>query len=175
MNEEASVGKRPSAYPDEKVSVVGFEYRTPLHLTRDIEAVQRRTSEDADYVLSQDYEVVAFIEDSGGTKEFAICVPGNFLTDLSSVPWWGRWLVSRVGPHLEASIVHDWLYVAWQHENKEDISEETRGFADDVFRAAMKEAKVEGWRIWVIYQAVHLGGRSAFYGTDDTLFRDATP
>ena len=23
MNEEASVGKRPSAYPDEKVSVVG--------------------------------------------------------------------------------------------------------------------------------------------------------
>lgn len=61
---------------------------TPLHLTRDIEAVRRRTGEDADYVLSQSYEAVALIEDSGGTKEFAICVPGNLLTDLSSVPGW---------------------------------------------------------------------------------------
>ena len=136
--------------------------------------MQRRTGEDADYVLSHNYEAVAVIADSGGTKEFAICVPRSFLTDLSSVPRWGRWLVSRVGPHLEASIVHDWLYVAWQHEKK-DAMEAMRGFADDVFRAAMEEAKVMGWRIWLICQAVRFGGRSAFYGTDDILFRDAAP
>ena len=64
--------------------------------------------------------------------------------------------------------------MAWQHEKK-DATEAMRGFADDVFRAAMEEAKVEGWRIWLIYQAVHFCGRPAFYGTDDTLFREAAP
>ena len=174
MNEEATLGARPSAYPDEKVSVEAFKYRTPLHLTRDINAVQRRKGEDANYVLSERYKAVAFIEDRRGKKKFDICVPKNFLTDLSSVPWWGRWLVSRVGPHLEASIVHDWLYVAWQHD-KRDATEEMRGFADDVFRVAMEEANVKGWRIWLIYQAVHFGGKTAFYGTEDSLFRDAAP
>lgn len=174
MNKDANVETCLSVYPEGKVTVEGFKYRTSLHLTRDIEAVQRRREGDANYVLSQRYEAVVFIEDGGGKKEFEICVPKTLLTDLSSVPWWGRWLVSRVGPHLEASIVHDWLYVAWQHEEK-DATEEMRGFADDVFRAAMEEAKVKSWRIWLIYQAVHFGGKSAFYGTDDTLFRDAAP
>lgn len=174
MSKDATLGAYASAYPSGKYSVEGFKYRTPLHLTRDIEAVRRRRGEDANYVLSQNYEAVAFIEDSGGKKKFEICVPKNLLTDLSSVPWWSRWLVSRVGPHLEASIVHDWLYVAWQHEKK-DATKEMRSFADDVFRAAMQEAKVKGWRVWLIYQAVRFGGKAAFYGTDDTLFRDVAP
>ena len=174
MNEDATVGTCSSAYPDGKVSVEGLKYETPLHLTRDIKAVQRRNGEDAGYVLSQSYKVVAVIEDSGGKKDFEICVPKSLLTDLSSVPWWGRWLVSRVGPHLEASIVHDWLYVAWQHEKK-DATEEMRGFADDVFRAAMQVAKVKGRQVWLIYQAVHFGGKRAFYGRDETLFHDVAP
>ena len=163
-----------SAYPGEEVEVRGFKYRTPLHLTRDIRAVRRRKGEDAKYVLSQPYQAVAIIQRGGSEEEFDIHVPVNFLTDLSSVPRWGRWLVSRVGPHLEASIVHDWLYVAWQDQRTE-ATEEMRGFADDVFRAAMKEAKVDGWRIWLIYQAVHRGGKKAFFRTDDSLFHEPAP
>ena len=40
---------------------------------------------------------------------------------------------SRVGPHLEASIVHDWLYVAWQLEEGTEATEEWRLFADESF------------------------------------------
>lgn len=181
MNEDGSAppGGAESAYPDtvKEVAVRGFEYKTPLHLTRDIEAVKRRKGEDANYVVSQPYGAVAIIERGGEEKRFDIRIPKGLLTDLSSVPPWGRWLVSRVGPHLEASIVHDWLYVAWQHEKieKSDLTEEMRGFADDVFRAAMRTAKVRSWRAWLIYEAVHRGGRKAFYGEDDTLFRDPMP
>ncbi|MDD9994161.1 MAG: DUF1353 domain-containing protein [Dehalococcoidia bacterium] len=169
MNEDRNT-TIASTYPGERVAVMGFEYRTPLHLKRDIKAVQVRKGEDANYVLSRPYEAVAIIRRGGGEERFDIRVPANLLTDLSSVPRWGRWLVGRVGPHLEASIVHDWLYVAWQDERMEKPTEEMRSFADDVFRAAMKVAKVDGWRIWLIYQAVHLCGKKAFYGRDGTLF-----
>ena len=136
--------------------------------------MQRRKGEDANYVLSRPYEAAAIVRREGSEERVDISIPERLLTDLSSVPWWGRWLVGRVGPHLEASIVHDWLYVAWQHEGK-GPTEQMRRFADDVFRAAMEEAKVDGWRAWLAYQAVHLGGTKAFYRRDSTLFHDPAP
>lgn len=77
-----------------------------------IEAVQWRKGEGANCVHSRLYDAVAIVRrDSRATE--------NLLTDLSSVPWTGWSLVSRVGPHLEASIVRDWLYIAWQRQRKE--------------------------------------------------------
>ena len=85
----------------------------------------------------------------------------GMFTDLSSVPRIARGIVGRVGPHLEASIVHDWLYVAWQVEEIKP-TDEMRQFADDVFRAGMQKAKVGALKRWAIYQAVRLGGRGTF-------------
>lgn len=161
-----------SAYPSAPVEVLAFRYESALHLTREIGAVKGRREEDANYVVASAYKAFVTIRPSGsGESRIGVCVPSGFLTDLSSVPWWGRWAVSRVGPHLEASIVHDWLYVAWQNEDGADATEERRRFADNVFRLAMKEAKVGRFRTWLIYHAVRLGGRKAFYGRDYPLFR----
>ena len=162
------------AYPDEPVEVVCFDYRSDLHLTRRIEAVQGRRGEDAEYALAQRYRawVTVKAEGDGKVSRLRISIPAGFLTDLSSVPRPGRWAVSRVGPHLEASIVHDWLYVAWQFEGGEP-TDRMRRFADDVFLAAMKKAEVRWFQRNLIYGAVRLGGWIPFRRKDDRLFVDA--
>lgn len=163
-----------SAYPDEPVDVLSFSYKSALHLAREIEAVRGRRGEDAKYVLSRPYEAVATVRSraNGAVFEIPVCVPKGFLTDLSSVPRWGRWAVSRVGPHLEGSIIHDWLYVAWQQEEGMEATEERRRFADDIFRQAMSEANVDVFQGWLIYTAVRLGGRDAFSDRNVPLFHD---
>ena len=162
-----------SAYPNGPVEVVGFSYDTDLHLTRGIEAVKHRRGEDADYVIGRDYKVIVDLTGAGAPAggEFEIIVPAGLLTDLSSVPRLATALtgIGRVGPHLEATIVHDWLYVAWQVENRQPTNL-MRTFADDVFRAGLDKAEVGGLRGWLIYQAVANFGESAFFGSNDRIF-----
>ena len=103
---------------------------------------------DADYFVARRYCSEVKLRLSNGEEcTFPIEVPRGLLTDLSLVPWWGRWLMGKVGAHLEASIAHDWLYVAWRDEvtwqGENGSPRWMRRFADDVFRAAMKEAGIE--------------------------------
>lgn len=151
-----------SAYPSGPVEVEGFCYCDNLYLSRARGAVKNRRGKDANYIVARQYHVLVKVKVAGATYWFPITVPAGLKTDLSSVPWWGRWYVGRVGPHLEASIIHDWLYVAWQHEGIK-ATEQRRKFADDVILAAMKEANVDCRRRWVIYKAVSWFGWSAFY------------
>ena len=150
-------------YPDKLVQVLGFEYLDPLVLTRKMRAVQRRTGEDASYVVAKDFCVCVKIREYGRdeTRWFLVRVPRGFLTDLYSPPLLARFLIGRVGPHLEASIIHDWLYTAWQLERLPQPTEQQRHFADEVFLAAMREAKV-GWKMWVMLLAVHFCGGFSF-------------
>jgi hypothetical protein len=132
-----------------------------------MKAVRGRRGQDASYVLAKNYRVCAQIRKCGSTKPewFCIEVPKCFLTDLSSAPRWARWYVSRVGPHLEASIVHDWLFVAWQCGDRVP-DEQMRRFADDVFLEAMRVARVSSWKRFVIYKASRWAGASMFYEKD---------
>jgi Protein of unknown function (DUF1353) len=85
------------------------------------------------------------------------------LTDLASVPRVARWLVDRVGPHLEAAIVHDFLYIAWQDvAGGRGAREEDRRFADELMRVAMESAKVGATSRFVIHNAVRSFGGRAF-------------
>ena len=97
--------------------------------------------------------------DSDKGEEFPIWVPRCLLTDLASIPWFRRLFVDRVGPHLEACIIHDWLYVAWQVEEREPM-ETMRTFVDDVLRVAMKKAGVNRFKLWVIYKVVRSLGKN---------------
>ena len=156
-----------TTYPSEPVAVLAFRYRDDLHLTRRIEAVKGRRSEDADYVVVATYRATVAVRSLAGgrTYDIPVRVPERFLTDLSSVPWWGRWYVGRVGPHLEASVVHDWLYAAWRVQGRRHRTERNRKFADDVFRAAMIAARTGRFRRAVVYRAVRWFGWCAFYLT----------
>ena len=150
-----------SAYPHRGVRVTGFRYLNDLHLTRQISAVKARRGRDANYVVAKNFEAEVQLESEGG-EPYPICVPADFRTDLASVPPLARGYIGRVGPHLEASVIHDWLYVAWREEKRRP-TEQMRRFADDVFLFAMAEAKVGQLTRSVIYKAVAWFGWKAFY------------
>ena len=171
-----------SAYPSGPVRVVGFCYRSPLHLKRNAKAEPRkkrnRTREEpANFILDQEYKACAHVEylsgeRKGETEWIPIVVPPRFLTDLSSVPWYARCLIGQAGPHLEASIVHDWLYCAWQREDGAEPDEDMRNFADDVFRQAMIRSNVRAWRRFIMYWAVRGCGWGWFVGEDQLFVKD---
>ena len=86
------------------------------------------------------------------------------MTDLASVPPVFRWYVGRVGRHLEASVVHDWLYVAWQHYELAP-ADDMRLFSDKVMLAAMLASGM-GCKAYVIYWTIQVFGTCIFYGTE---------
>ena len=135
--------------------ITQFEYLTPLHLRREIKAVKFRKRDDAKYIVAKPYKVKYKF---GNGDECSITIPKGMLTDLASVPRWARWLVSRVGPHLEASVVHDFLYIAWQDLNGIEACKKDWNFADNLMNAAMKEAKVNRVRRRLIYLALRTSG-----------------
>ncbi|MBL24935.1 MAG: hypothetical protein CMM48_13675 [Rhodospirillaceae bacterium] len=173
---------------DFEMTVVDFEYHTPLILYRGIESVRQRTDSDAEYVVGADYKVSFRLdtvdrEEFGDDDEFEdngdavsrddidlpagryeITVPKGMLTDLTSVPSVVRGIIGRVGPHLEAAIVHDFLYVAWQDVEGLEAREKDREFSDKLMRAAMASANVGSFQRRAIYDAVAEFGRSAYVG-----------
>ena len=156
------------AYPDGAVDVFKFCYRSNLHLSRKIARVQSRRGKDAAYIVTKPYRAHVKIKwcKDGKTGCFPICVPKGYETDLCSSPRFARSIVGRVGPHLEASIVHDWLYEAWQGRwgNKRlKPNCDMRRFADAVFLEALKEAKVAGWKRMCMWLVVRVCGRKIFY------------
>lgn len=114
------------------------------------------------YIVDGGYSAdVRITEADGASWVQTIRVPAGMRTDLASVPRWARWLVGRVGPHLEASILHDWLYIAWRH-HAISPTEWQRRFADRLLLAGMEAAGMD-WRRWVIYAAVRAGGWIPYY------------
>ena len=92
----------------------------------------------------------------------SIRAPRGTLTDLSSAPRLLRPFVGRVGPHLEATVVHDYLYVGWQVFNLTP-TDDMRLFSDKVMLAAMLASGM-GCKAYAIYWAIRLFGTCIFYG-----------
>lgn len=76
---------------------------------------------------------------------FVEMVPAGFVTDLASIPWWGRWLFNPDDPATaKPAIVHDWLLKqGW----------EQRAAAGE-FYAAMLANGVPIWKRKIYYFAV---------------------
>ncbi len=151
---------RPIAnpYPDTWTDLSDFEYRSALSLIRPVNTVQDRMGEDGNYILNRDFDVCLSIDGQG----HSITAPRGLITDLTSVPPLFRSIIGRVGPWLEAAILHDWLYRAWQVIPGKVPTERDRAFADRAMLIAMEAARV-GWpRRYVIYLAVRLFGGRAF-------------
>ncbi|MEE8515076.1 MAG: DUF1353 domain-containing protein [Alphaproteobacteria bacterium] len=153
----------PSPYPAPGWSeITDFEYSTTLRLCRAKVAVQRPDGEDANYIVDQPYTVHFKLDD----MDKSITVPKGMLTDLSSVPPGFRWIAGRVGRHLEASIVHDYLYIAWQDLPNPVAEDEDRDFSDALMLVAMEAANVGRVRRFLIHQAVKRLGGGAFRGAN---------
>ena len=118
----------------------------------------------ADYVLMQDYHVEVVFDD----KSLCIVVPKGMTTDLASVPKLFRSIVGRTGPHLEAAIIHDWLYVAWQLQDRKPTKADHK-FADDVLLAGMKAAGCSRYSRLAVWFAMKFSW-GVYKGRDKNIF-----
>ena len=86
-------------------------------------------------------------------KYKAVDVPIGFVTDFASIPrvFWS--LLRPDGEYTYPAILHDFLY--WTQERPRDV-------ADQIFKIGMEEFSISKTTIGTIYEAVRLGGASAW-------------
>ena len=130
----------PDPYPDQWSKISDFHYNSRLELGRDPEALMIGESRESCYMTLANYTVDFLVDD----LRCWLTVPAGMLTDLTSVPRIFRNVVGRVGPHLEAAIVHDYLYVAWQLLPLREARRNDWRFANQVMFAGLRAAKI-GW------------------------------
>jgi len=133
--------------------ITDFEYDSDLVILRMREACAIGTDREADYIVAAPYKITFRID--GEPHE--ITVPAGMLTDLVSVPRPLRWAIERVGPHLEAAIVHDFLFIAWTYAESESDRVPTREkwvFANRVMIAGLQAAGVSALKCWAIAWAL---------------------
>lgn len=163
MNVKDQISENP--YPEQACeSITGFIYQSDLILLRLKDAtLVRNKKRDADYIVAEDYTISCKLN---GDKELIITAPKGLLTDLVSVPYFLRGIVGRVGPHLEAGIVHDYLYNAWQDIPGYQAKKADRYFADRLLMAGMKQAKVNIIKRYIIYTMLRLFGNISYKKRD---------
>lgn len=139
--------------------VEGFTYLSNLLLirmaSRDVLGIPR----EAQYIVGENYSVSVRLD---GETVF-LTVPAGMLTDLASVPRIARSIVGRVGPHLEAAVVHDFLYRVWRDLPDVKPTKDMQRFADSVMLAGMHAAGMES-RAAIIYRSLRWFGKKAFFG-----------
>ncbi len=139
-------------YTGPKHKITAFRYQDWLVLGRAANTLKRGDRE-AMYVVMKDYSVSL---DVNG-KLMVIVVPKGMTTDMASVPWWARSIIGRVGSHLEACIVHDWLYIAWQLQDREPTKDDWR-WANKVLYAGLDAANCS----WLTRIAIKIAMETPF-------------
>jgi hypothetical protein len=133
---------------------------------RGIEAVKTANAHDADYIVGEPYTISYKLD--GSSRQ--VTVPKGMLTDLASVPRPAWSFINWVGPHLEVSIVHDFLYIAWQDVPGHSARKEDRKFADELMLLGMKKANMSWIKRNAIYSAVRIGGNGAYNGANSLRY-----
>lgn len=87
-----------------------------------------------------------------------IVVPKGFVTDLASVPRLPVVYLLTGDTSAAAAVVHDWLYSS---------RELPRDMADAVLREASQATGVPGWRRWLMWVGVRIGGSSHYSPSPD--------
>lgn len=85
------------------------------------------------------------------------------VTDLGSIPWFGRALVAPSDPVVKGFIPHDDAYATRGESWRPVLGRAaTRAEVDRELKVAMKALGAPGWKRELVYQAVDLGGRGAW-------------
>ncbi len=140
-------------YPGRRVQISDFQYGLPLVTSRAASAPRPGV----EWMLVEPFTV--FFKVDGERQR--LTVPARFETDFSSVPRAFRWLVSKIGPHSEGSVLHDWLYEEWKRYRSEPRRID-KIFADQVFMLAMEAAQTDWLTRRAAYNAVRTFGWHAF-------------
>lgn len=88
-----------------------------------------------------------------------IDVPAGFVTDLASVPFGVRGIVSRDGDQTKPAVIHDYLYSRASAAHWPGV---TRRMADRVFLEALTVRGVPRWTRWAMFAGVRVFGVLSF-------------
>jgi hypothetical protein len=105
--------------------------------------------------LSADFRAKVTVHPrEGAARRVTLRAPRGMFTDLASVPkiFWS--VIGPVGKHLEASILHDYLYMAWT-DFRTKAERRDWDFADGVLWEGMKVSGVSAADRNLIQAAVH--------------------
>ena len=155
-------------FPQTKIKkITDFKYLDELKFVRHATVHVNKVPESL-WQLAADFRVRMTIhpKDGSAPKTITLKAPKGMYTDLASVPKAFWHIVGPIGKHLEASIIHDYLYMAWTDFNR-PASKLDWEFADDVFLAGMRVSKVNKRKL--IYTAVHAAGWKVFRKKSYTL------
>lgn len=96
---------------------------------------------------------IGWAPNAGQDNHKPVKVPVGFVTDFASIPriFWS--MLPTDGLYTFPAIVHDYLY--WEQPIE-------RGEADEIFRLALQDFKINAATIIALYEAVTLGGKSAW-------------
>lgn len=154
-------------FPDGEIDRISeFEYLDELKFVRHAQVHAKRPPQSL-WQLSADFRVRMRVHpEDGNPYKLTIKAPHGLYTDLASVPKAFWMIVGPIGPHLEVSIVHDYLYMAWT-----DFHPKARrsdwNFADAIFLAGLKASNVKERNL--IHAAVRLAGWPIFRTKSYTL------
>ena len=148
-------------YPDKWKKITEVKYCGPLILVRC--KVRSDKWNGKKFIVGRAYRIKYKWEDNEGSVHdyCSIVVPCGMVTDLASIPRIFRSGVSKVGSHVEASVVHDYLYGA-QLEFDRGNYKEDRKFVDELYKRLMEKAGMNRFKRWLIYRAVRMGASSSF-------------
>ena len=120
--------------------------------------------------LSEDFSASMTIHPAEGAPyPLTITAPRGLYTDLASIPppFWS--FIGPIGNHLEISILHDYLYMAWT-DYRETATREDWCFADKLFAVGLKTSGANRLKHTVMYLIVHSCiGRGVFKAKSYTL------
>ena len=161
-------------FPSTPVSKISdFQYQNELHFVRHATVHVDKVPKSL-WQVSEDFRVTMKVHTKKTRSkeleinDWDITVPQGMFTDLASVPGALWSIVGPIGEHLEASIVHDYLYMAWTDFRKKPLKRDWN-FADDVFMTGMEVSGVSFFQRNLIFTAVRLAGWEVFETKNYTL------
>jgi hypothetical protein len=96
---------------------------------------------------------ISWIPNPDQTQYQRLDVPVGFVTDFASIPRMFWSLLRPDGVYTYPAIVHDYMY--WMQDRPREV-------ADEIFRFGMQDFNIDRVTVTAIYEAVRLGGGSAW-------------
>jgi len=125
--------------------VSNFRYIEDLHLVR------YRIGSGGLFYVYRDYTVVFWMD----REDVYLTVPAGTATNFASIPRPFRNIISKLGPHIEAAVCHDFLCQEFGDKSRRLYDYRT---AADIFLAGMVAANVPKWKRALMYRGVLIGG-----------------
>ncbi len=137
----------PDPFPAGEIDrITDFAYLDELKFVRHAKVHTKKKPESL-WQLSANFRARMTVHpEEGAPYALTIKAPRGLYTDLASVPQELWAIVGPIGRHLEASILHDYLYMAWTDFRAKAVRRDWN-FADEMFLQGMKVSKVRKRRL----------------------------